>query len=162
MAGYGSDNDLSAWLAGIGYSLPEGSPEPAILRQRASDYIDGLYESRFIGTRTDPLEQERAWPRTGAVVQGVDVPTDSIPGTIERASYAAALYEAQNPGGLAVAVSAAAAVKREKVGPLEVEYVSGSGDVVADATVRLTAVEGLLAPFLRPESVAGLGIWAVG
>lgn len=163
MAGYGTDEGLTAWLADNGYSLPEGSPEPAILRQRASDYIDGLYEARFIGTRTDPLEQERAWPRTGAVAAGVSIPTDAVPGAVERASYAAARYEAQNPGGLSVSASTAGAIKRKKVDVIEKEYFEGSGDAVADAAIRLSAVEGLLAPFLRPlTSPATLGVWAVG
>ncbi len=162
MAGYGADDTFQAWLTLNGFSLPGPAPEPAILRQRGSDYLDGLYEARFIGVRTDPLNQERAWPRTGAVVQKVAIPSDTVPGAVERASYAAALYEAQNPGGLSAAASQSGAIKREKVDVLEVEYVAGSGDAVADATVRLSAVEGLLAPFLRPEGVASLGLWAVG
>lgn len=162
MAGYGTDEAFTAWLTLNGFALPEGAPVPAILRQRASDYLDGLYEARFIGVRTDPLEQERAWPRTGAVVQKVAIPSDTIPGAIERASYAAALYEALNPGGLSAAASQSGTIKREKVDVLEVEYVAGSGDVIADATVRLSAVEGSLAPFLRPEGIASLGLWAVG
>lgn len=162
MAGYGTDAGLTAWLAANGYTLPESAPAPAILRQRASDYIDGLYEARFIGLRTDPLTQERAWPRTGAVAQGVAIPTDAIPGAVERAAYAASLHEANNPGSLSVGISASAAVKREKVDVLETEYFAGSGDVVADATVRLSVVDGLLAPFLRPETATGPFLWAVG
>lgn len=162
MAGYGTDEDLTAWAASNGYTLPEGSPAPAILRQRASDYLDGLYDARFIGVRTDPLNQERAWPRTGAVVQNVSIPSDTIPGAIERASYAAALHEALNPGSLSASASQSAAIKREKVDVMEVEYAVGSGDVIADATVRLSAVEGALAPFLRFDATTSLGLWAVG
>ncbi|SJM49597.1 hypothetical protein FM111_01920 [Brevundimonas diminuta 3F5N] len=52
-----------------------------------------------------------------------------------------------SPGSLSVAASTSGAVKREKVDVLEVEYAAGSGNAVADATVRLSAVEGLLTPF---------------
>lgn len=162
MAGYGTDQLFEQWLTANGYTLP-GSPEPAILRLRASNYIDGLYEARFLGDRTDPLSQERAWPRTGAVVQKVAIPSDIIPPAIEKAAYAAALFEGQNPGKLSISATKGGAVKRKKVDVIEKEFFEGSGDAVADATVRLSSVEGLLAPFLRPESVGStIGLWAVG
>ncbi|WP_292041078.1 MULTISPECIES: DnaT-like ssDNA-binding protein [unclassified Brevundimonas] len=140
MAAHGTPEGFDEWLAARGYVLPLGAPSAAILRQRATDYIDGLYGPRLIG---DPTV----------------VPLLTA---LANATYAAALYEAQNPGGLSVAASQSGAIKREKVDVLEVEYVAGSGDAVADATVRLSAVEGYLAPYLRLEGVAGLGLWAVG
>lgn len=153
MAGYGDDSGFAAWLADNGHSLPEGSLSSAVLRQRGSAYIDGVYGSRFPGVPTDGVAQERAWPRTGATAYGSEIASDTIPTAVVQASYAAALYEAENPGGLSAATSGAAAVKREKVGPLEVEYAASSGDVLADATIRLAVVEGLLSPlFRRPET----------
>ncbi|WP_292223908.1 DnaT-like ssDNA-binding protein [Brevundimonas sp.] len=163
MAGYGTDAAFQAWLTENGHTLPAAAPLPAILRLRASNYIDGLYEARFLGDRTDPLNQERAWPRTGAVVQKVAVPSDVIPPAIDKAAYAAALFEGQNPGALFVSASSAGAIKREKVDVLETEYFQGTGDAAADATIKLSAVEGLLAPFLRPiVTGVSLGLWAVG
>ena len=164
MAGYGTDAGLADYLATNGLVLPAEAPSPAILRQRASDYIDGLYEARFTGTRTDPLNQDRAWPRTGAVAGIVAVPSDVIPMAVERAAYAAAVHEGQNDGALSVAASQAGAVKRKKIDVIEKEFFEGSGDVVADATVRLSVVEGALSPFLKTDSAgtASLGLWAVG
>ena len=159
---YGTDQDFDAWLTLNGLTLPAGAPDAAILRQRGSQYVDNTYGSRFWGVPTLGIAQERAWPRTGAKAYGQSIPDDATPIAVEMASYAGAFHEAQNPGSLSVAASQAGAVKREKVDVLEVEYVAGSGDVVADATVRLTAVEGLLAPFLRSEAPAGLGLWSVG
>lgn len=159
---YGSDSAFTAWLALNGLTLPASAPDAAILRQRGSQYVDNTYGSRFWGVPTLGIAQERAWPRTGAKAYGQAIPDGAIPVAVEQASYAAAHHEAFFPGSLSVAASHAGAVKREKVEVLEVEYVAGSGDVVADATVRLTAVEGLLAPFLRSETPAGLGLWAVG
>lgn len=162
MAGYGDDSGLAAYLASQGYTLPETAPDPAILRQRGSDYVDGLYGARFRGVPTDGVTQERAWPRTGATAYGSSIADDLVPTAVIYASYAAAWYEANNPGGLSVSATAAGAVKREKVGPLETEYFGGDGNAAADATVRLSAVEGLLAPFLLPETpMGGLGIWVV-
>lgn len=154
MAGYGDDTGFATWLADNGYALPEAAPDPAILRQRGSAYLDGLYGAQFSGTPTAGFDQERAWPRTGAEARGASIPDDIIPGAIVRASYAAALHEAHNPGSLSVAASASGAVKREKVASLEVEYFEGSGDAAADATVRLSSVEGLIAPFLRQPEIA--------
>lgn len=140
MAVHGTPEGFDEWLAARGYVPPTDAPSTAVLLQRATDYIDGLYGPRLIGGQTiDPLLSALA-----------------------NATYAAALYEAQNPGGLSASASQSGAVKREKVDVLEVEYVAGSGDVIADATVRLSIVEGYLAPYLRPDGIAGLGLWAVG
>lgn len=148
MAGYGDDTKFAAWMTSNGYSLPGGDVAVAVLRQRGSSYLDGTYEAKFPGRRTGGLTQERAWPRTGAEAYGSDIPSDLVPLAIEHASYHAALYEAQNPGALAVAVTASAAVKREKIGPIETEYFEGANGALSDATPMLSAVEGLLSPFL--------------
>jgi len=147
MAGYGDDAKFNAWMASNGYSLPDGGVAVAVLRQRGSAYIDGLYSSRFSGKPTGGFEQERAWPRVGACAHGQPIPSETVPVAIEHASYHAAYQEALDPGSLSVAASSSGAVKREKVDVLEVEYVAGSGDAVADALVRISAVEGLLTPF---------------
>lgn len=148
MAGYGDDARFEAWMADNGYSLPDGGVAVAVLRQRGSQYIDGLYEARFPGIRTGGLGQERAWGRTGACAYGQEIGPDVVPLAIEHASYFAAYQEAVSPGSLSVAASSSGAIKREKVDVLEVEYFEGTGDAAADALVRLSAVEGLLAAFL--------------
>ncbi|KQS55907.1 hypothetical protein ASG17_07605 [Brevundimonas sp. Leaf363] len=148
MAGYGDDAGLAAYLAANGYTLPVGAPASAVLRQRGGGYIDGLYGPKFSGQPTGGFAQERAWPRTGASAYGSDIPSEIIPVAVVQASYAAAWQEATAPGSLHVAASTGGAIKREKIGPIETEYVTASGDALIDATVRLQAVEGLLAPFL--------------
>lgn len=160
---YGSDSGFTAWLALNGLSLPAGAPDAAILRQRGSQYVDGVYGSRFWGVPTGGFAQERAWPRTDAKAYGQAIPDDTIPVAVEQASYAAAHQEAIKPGSLSVSATATGAVKRKKIGPIEKEFFEGSGDVIADGTLKLSAVEGLLAPYLKPEStLASLGLWAVG
>lgn len=154
MAGYGTDDGFTAWLAANGYELPSGGPAPAILRQRGSDYIDGLYGPRFGGSPTGGYDQERAWPRSGAYFARYAIGEDEVPRAVIQASYAAAYYEATNPGGLSAAVTAAAAVKREKVDVIEVEYFQASGSAIENATVVLSSVEGLLAPFFYTPAPA--------
>lgn len=147
MAGYGTDAAFEDWMADNGLTMPLNAPTPAVLRRRGSVYIDGLYEARLPGSRAGGFAQERAQPRTGATFNGEAIPSDVVPVAWEHASYHAAYQEAASPGSLSVAASTSGAVKREKVDSLEVEYVAGSGDPVADAMVRISAVEGLLAPF---------------
>lgn len=125
MAGQGTPAGFETWLSERGYVLPEGAPSPAILLQRATDYLDAVYGPRLAGAEE----------------------SDALTSALERATYAAAWHEANNPGSLSVTATASGSVKRKKVGPLEKEYFEGSGDALADATVRLSAVEGLLAPF---------------
>lgn len=149
MAGYGTDEGLDTWLADYGYTWPAAGISKAVGRQRGSAYVDGVYGARFPGTPAGGYAQERAWPRDDAQTSaGEDIPSDQVPTAIIEASYAAALYEAENPGALAVAVTGGASIKREKVGPIETEYFEGKGDAVANATPVLTMVEGLLTQFL--------------
>lgn len=137
----GSDSGFAAWLAARGHALPAGAPTPAVLRQRATDYIDAGYGSRLIGDQTvDPLLT-----------------------ALETATYIAAWHEASHPGSLSASGTPGPSVKRKKIDVIETEFFEGSGDVVADSTVRLSILEGLLAPYLRPIATGScLGLWAVG
>lgn len=119
---------------------------------RGSLFID-RYEPKFSGTRTGGYNQERAWPRTGAVTYyGQEIPSDVVPQPIINASYEAAFLELINPGSLSV-VTGNSIVKKEKVGEVEVEYAVSSGtlsaDVVAAATPVVTIIDGLLWQFFR-------------
>lgn len=167
MAGYGDDAGFESWMAENGHAFPEGAASSAVLRQRGSVYLDGLYGSpladrRFSGVPTDGVTQDRAWPRTGAKAFGSAIAEDLIPTAIINASYAAAFYEAENPGGLSVIATDSGAVKREKVGPIETEYFGGSDGALAAATPMMLSVDGLVAPYLVPNSTSGPYIWAIG
>lgn len=157
MAGYGDDTAFATWLVMYGRTLPAGSPAAAVLRQRGSAYIDGTYGLRFPGTPTGGADQERAWPRTGAVDRwGNALSASTVPTRVIEASYEAAWAEALSPGSLVASGSAAARVKREKVeGAVEVEYQASASStgLVADLTPLLTAVEGLLGPLLVPSNI---------
>lgn len=149
MAGYGDDVAFGAWLSEQGFTLPDGSPAPAALRQRGSVHVDG---HQFPGAPTGGFSQERAYPRTGATAYGEAIPDDVIPVAIEYASYAAGYYDALNPGALTTRSSADLRVKRvrervEGAVDEETEYF-GSNDPVATAIVTVPMVEGLLTPYL--------------
>lgn len=125
MAGHGTTEGFEAWLAARGHTLPPAAPSPAILLQRADDYLDAVYGARLANAEASA----------------------ALTSALERATYAAAWQEAQSPNSLSASATAAGALKRKKIGPLEKEYFEGSGDALTDATLRLSAVEGLLAPF---------------
>lgn len=150
MSGYGTDEAFAAWLLENGYQLAVGSPTATVLRNRGAGYIDGVYGARFSGVPAGGFAQERAWPRTGAYAYGQQIGDSIIPDAVIKASYAAAWFEANNPGALSASGSEASRVKREKVeGAVEVEYQASSGEFSASSLVTLlTDVEGLLAPFL--------------
>lgn len=151
MAGYGDDPGLTTWLAENGYSLPDGAPAAAVLRQRGSVYIDGTYGYRFPGSPTGGLAQDRAWPRTGATIYGAAIATDLIPQRVIDASYMAAYLDATKPGSLAVVTDPAKRVKRQKVDTIEREFFEpGGGSVFAPDTPVSTIIEGMLAPLIGP------------
>ena len=166
MAGYGDDSGLTAWLAAEGRTLPSGAPTAAVLRQRASVYIDAVYGPRFYGVPTDSITQDRAWPRTGAKAYGQGIASDVIPAAVVQASYVAAYEEAISPGSLSVTGSGG--IKREKVGSLEVEYFEAASQDLKDAAARrvappILAIDGLLAPFMAPLEISnGPTIWSIG
>ncbi|KQQ46518.1 hypothetical protein ASF69_04640 [Rhizobium sp. Leaf311] len=162
MAGYGTDDGFTAWLSDNGYVLPVTAPAPAVLRNRGSQYIDGVYGSRFLGSVVDP-SQERQWPREGAIVNGKLLPSDVVPAAVINASYQAAWQEASKPGSLIVVGSSSSAVKRVKVGQIEKEYQTAKDDGSAGwMTPLISIVDGMLAPFLKDDDLQYIGIWSVG
>jgi hypothetical protein len=163
MAGYGADATFQAWLDDNGYTLPAGAPSLAVLRNRGSQYIDAVYGSRFVGSVADAL-QERCWPREGAIVSGKLLPSDLIPAAVINASYYAAYQEAVKPGSLSVISTSSGAVKRVKVGQIEKEYQTAkdSDGTAASITPLISIVDGMLAPYLRDDSVVCVGIASIG
>lgn len=156
MAGYGDNTKAQVYWQAAGYVLPDGMGDTDITaaRQRGSMFVD-RYEFKFSGSRTGGFVQERAWPRTGAeTYYGEAIPSDAIPVAIENASYEAAFLELTTPGSLSPVVTGSAAVKREKIGSLEIEYAASASmsvdDIVALATPVVTSIEGLLWMFFRP------------
>ena len=160
MAGYGTDGDFQAYAEEAGQTVP--TTGLAALRQRGSAYIDGLYGSRFYGVPTAGVEQERAWPRTGAVAFGQALDPSLIPLRVEQASYEAALIEARSPGSLSIVVDPSKRVKRQRVEGIEREFFEPGSDLDGSSIGPVSSViDGLLAPLLVPEP-ANIGLWSIG
>lgn len=148
---YGTPEAFADWLSANGHTLPGTAPAAPVLLARASAYIDATYGARFSGVPTGGFDQSLAWPRTGAMAHGMAIPADVIPDAIIRAAYAAAWQEASSPGSLSVAVIPGRMIKRQKVeGAVEREFFQpGDGvSAVEASTVVLSAIEGLLRPYL--------------
>lgn len=125
---------------------------------RASAYIDSLAGQtggadcvlRFPGKKTGGRTQVLAWPRTGAVdADGEAVDPGSVPGEVERATYVAALYEAESPGFFNPSFVSSGLVKKSKVGPIEEEFaISQGGGSAQDVIPVIPAIQGLMSGLL--------------
>lgn len=155
MAGYGSDPDLAAWLAGMGYVLPSGAPSPAVLRQRGSAYLDATYEGLWSGQRSGGIDQERGWPRTGATIAcTTPIPDDAIPVAIVHASYRAAWLDASNPGSLSASVTTGGRVRRQKVDVIEREFFDDGSSAAGEMGAGFldSEIDGAMKPFICDKS----------
>lgn len=144
MAGYGTDAGFAAWMAGMGLVLPVGAPEPAVLRQIGSDYLDAAYEARLqCSRRAGGFEQERAWPRAGHRVNGVSVPETLIPPAWVQASYRAAYLQATNPEWAIGTTDPNRVTRREKVDVIEREFFA-AGDTPGAASAAGMAADAFI------------------
>lgn len=142
---YHSDRGNSGW------SGTDDEKETALLR--GSEYIDHNFRSSFPGYKAGLRAQTREWPRDWAYdYENNAIPSDEVPIEVEEATYEAALRELTDPGSLFPDFTPGQQTKREKVGPLEVEYTSPQG--LASAKVMVTRILGILHPVLtgRPQS----------
>lgn len=126
---YFSARGNAAWAA-----LDTDSKEQAL--RRGADYLETAYAWR--GQRA--TAQTLSWPRSCVVVDGVDVPSDSVPQAIQRAN--AELAVRASAGDLAADESAQ--VKQETVGPITVVYADG-----ARQNARYVAVDAMVAAYVR-------------
>ena len=128
--------------------------------QRGSDYIDQRYReklksgrwlSMFSGTRTDGRSQDREWPRTGAAdYEGNEIASDEIPDEVLHATFEAALLEGEEPGSLSPQYVASEQAKREKVGPIEVEY-RDTGSMDTPNRPKVPQIDEIISPVLTPR-----------
>jgi hypothetical protein len=143
---YFSDTGVPAWAA-----LDDAAKQTAIVR--ATNFLCSAY--RWSGTRLNGRTQALAWPRAGVSdFEGNSLPASPLPLELRKACAEIALQEATNPGSMSPAVIPSAAVKREKVGELEVEYLNAQTSVDAARPVLLS-VRDLIGQFLASDSSSG-------
>lgn len=144
---YHSARGNSAWADGT-----TAEKEEAL--RRASTFLSNSYP--WAGYPVNARTQLLAWPRYDVVDQdGNPVASDEVPREVVNATYEVALRELATPGSMNPDVTLADKVKREKVGPLEVEY--ANADVSANASRPiLTIVRDMIGGLLRAGAASGM------
>lgn len=113
--------------------------------RRATGVLNGY---AWQGLRTHGRDQALAWPRSGVIDrEGYGILSDQIPVEIVNACCELALRELVTPGTLTPDLIPADSVKREKVGPLEVEYANPAMSVSA-ARLQVSVIGPLIDQFL--------------
>lgn len=112
----------------------------------AGDYLNAQ-ESLYSGQRVKPLEQAMCYPRINSTVYGNLIVETIIPITLKKAQMQLCI-EQKNGVVLfpSYAAGASGVIIREKVGPLETEYASGSGMTISLDAPAMSAVAALLKP----------------
>lgn len=162
MANYGTVHGADDYHASRGNSAWTDADDhlklPALVR--GSWYIDSryrwrypggvFYASLFSGEKTGGRAQELEWPRTGATdYTGEALDPDVVPREVEFATYEAAVRELVSPGSLSPDFVSTSAVKKEKVGPVEVEYSFTTSDSCWPPNYPIIpTIDGLIAPVL--------------
>lgn len=104
----------------------------------ASEWIDNIYGSLFIGQKTDGFLQEREWPRINASVLDIRYPyifgRNEIPERITKAVYEAAWRQASNPGSLMVDYTPGKYKSVDIHGAVAVEYAQFSSSAEIQTT----------------------------
>lgn len=126
---------VTAWGA-----LATDALREAALR-KATEYMDYHYDWR--GERVTPTVQALDWPRSGVVVDGNYIESDEIPEAIKRACAELALKA--SAGDLYPDLERQ--TRREKVGPIEVEYEPGSFQ-----NTRYAAIDAMLKDYVKGGS----------
>lgn len=114
---YFSERGITAWAG--------GATQKQTWLIQATDYIDQVFGSRFVGTRMT-LVQSLAWPRIFAVTRsGLNLADGTIPSALQRACSQYALRAIKGPLMPDPIVSAEGfnvVTSRKKIGPIEKEF----------------------------------------
>ena len=132
--------DAKAYWDSVGYdysAVADALLEEAL--RRATQWIDGTYGRRFIGTAAT-VTQALEWPRADAIWRGEEIDNEIIPAKVERATAEAARREIATPGILFPDLKRGGLIKRVAAGSAEVEFADG-----APAETVFSIIDGILA-----------------
>ena len=128
-----------------------GDVEAALVR--ASAWLDARYGARYPGKRAFGRDQGLGWPRVDATDRECeDIAEDAVPVEIVKATCAAALRELASSGSLSPDVAGGGAVKRERIGSLEVEYANADGTRALGP--KFPEIDGILAGLIKPRTMS--------
>lgn len=130
-------------LADLGFTnwatLSTTEKEQAL--RRATAFMEQTYRNRWKGTRL-LRAQALSWPRYGVTFEGFPVDSTTVPTEVVNTCIDLAFKAA----GADLLPDQTRAVKREKVGPIETEYVE-----FASQGTRYASADGALSPFLKAQ-----------
>lgn len=124
---YVSVEEIRAYCEQRGISLPTASSEVEVMAVLAFDYIES-FRTSYKGRTTKP-NQRTSWPRSRVVIDCEPLPEDLIPWQIKEAQCQATGEALETD----LMPNSTAAIKKEKVDVLEVEY-QASADSGVPAT----------------------------
>lgn len=145
-----------ALARGLSFAITGGTnvADAEAAARRAQVWLNGQYRTRLTGRKLNGRDQAQEWPRVNAYDQQCPpdyLANDEIPVEWKHAHAEAAIREKAAPGALSPDVTLAAAVKREKVGELEVEYVSQSLSVSSQRPIA-TVIDDILGSLIGRRS----------
>lgn len=152
MTPYGTTTGLTDYMTSLGYTVPDGDLDHALLRGSMS--LDSTYAERWVGS-VEVYGQDRSWPRSdaywpdGTVISGT-------PTAVVNAAYEMAYQELRVPGSTQPIVTPGKVKRRARVeGAVEVEYArdwSNETDLVKSMTPINTKIEGMLHGLISSRS----------
>lgn len=149
---YGTAEDFTTYHESRGRTV-SGAWDDDIIESAllvASEWLDGVYGTLWIGEPTDGFSQERQWPRTEAIVNSVPTytfPDDATPEQVIQATYEAAFRQLTTPGSLQVDFTPGKYKSVRVEGAISVDYNMGitqSSDVQLQIGVIQTLMQRLL------------------
>jgi hypothetical protein len=151
---YSSTSDFLNYCESIGY-IYTADPETGM--RRATYWIDDTFRARWPGDKLNGRDQALEWPRENAEDQaGEEIADDAVPVEVIRATWIAAIEENRaTAGSFYPVVPTGLPIKREKIGPMEVEYDTAW---LAPTGLSLRAVEEALSGIIG-GSPSGLPSW---
>jgi hypothetical protein len=153
---YVSVEDVRAYAAARASTVPAvGAEGDAAIEAAcivANDYLE-TFRDEFKGSKVAPATQSLQWPRTGATLDGAEIPPDVIPKLLRDAQCQLAI---ESVNGLDLMPTGdGREVIRKKIDVLETEWRPGSGGA---AQPILTKVRKMLEPLL---SGSGFGLQVI-
>lgn len=132
---YATVAELYTYASERGQALSVSNEAAEALLIKAMDYIEGKFGQRWQGVRSNSA-QALAWPREGVWLDGVAIEANEIPRNLLYGQLSAAVEAVDNE----LQPNVAPAVKREKVGDLEVEYTNSGKRYAVSAFAKPDAL----------------------
>lgn len=144
---YNPTVDIKSYASLRGRTLPDDDALIEAYAIRAMDYIESFAE-QFKGVRTVGLDQPLEWPRSGAIIDDVEIDDDYMPLQLLRAQNQLVIEQAAGVV-LQPTLTLVGRVKRKKTGPLETEWFDS---VQSGFQPIIPAVDAFLSPLLNLSS----------